>query len=110
MKRVKPIPKKVRPRLFLKQWRTHRGLTQEQLAERTDLSQGMISQLENNRTDFTGNLLDLLADALQCDRSDLLNRDPTDPESPWSIWDTLDIPERRRAVEIMKALKRASGE
>lgn len=110
MKRVKPIQKRQRPRLFLKQWRTHRGLTQEQLAERTDLSQGMISQLENGRSDFTGNLLDLLAEALQCDRADLLMRDPTEPDSPWSVWEALDIPERRQAVEIMKALKRASGE
>lgn len=85
-------------------------MTQEQLADRVGLTQGMISHLENGRTDFTGNMLDLLAEALGCERADLLMRDPTDTEAPWSIWETLDIPERKQTVEIMKALKRASGE
>lgn len=110
MKRVRPIQKRRPRRLYLAEWRKHRGLNQEQLAERTGFTQGMISHLETGRTDFTGNHLELLANALQCDPADLLMRNPLDPEAPWSIWETLQPPEKRQAVEIMKALKRAAGE
>lgn len=109
MKRVRPLPKRTRPPLHLAAWRKHRGLSQEQLAERIGVTQGMISHLENGRSDYTGHLLDSLADALQCEPADLIMRNPLDPEAPWSIWDTLNPPEKRQAVEIMKALKRTSG-
>lgn len=101
---------KQRRRLFLKEWRNHRGLTQEQLAERSELSQGLISQLEKNTTDFSGETLARLANALQCEPADLMMRNPLDQEAPWTIWDTLDKPQKVQAVEIMKALKRASGQ
>lgn len=96
--------------LFLKQWRKHRGLTQEQLAERVGITQGMISHLENDKSDYSGQLLAELAYALQCEPGDLVMRDPTDPEAPWSIWDTLKPATKKQAVEILHALKRASGE
>lgn len=109
MKVAKPLGPQRVP-LKLRQWRKYRGLNQEQLAERAGISQGMVSQLENNKTDYTGQLLNVLAYALQCEPGDLVMRDPTDPEAPWSIWDTLKPGEKRQAVEILQALKRASGE
>lgn len=110
MKRVHPLPKRTRRRLYLAEWRKYRNLTQEQLAERTGITQGMVSQLETGRSDFSGNVLEMLAEALMCDPADLLMRNPTDDDAPWSIWDTLNGPEKRQAVEIIKALKRASGD
>jgi hypothetical protein len=70
----------------------------------------MISQLETGLAGYTDNLLDLLANALNCEPADLLIRNPLDTEAPWSIWETLKPPERRQAVEILKALKRAAGD
>jgi len=111
-------PSKVTPRFkkpkglpLLPKWRKYRNeMTQDQLAERSGVTQGMISHLENGNTDFTGNMLERLAFALQCEPPDLIMRDPTDSEAPWTIWETLKPAERRQAVEILKALKRASGE
>ena len=106
-----PIPKRRdRRALFLRQWRKHRNLTQATLAERSGVSQGLISQLENNTTDYSGETLAALAFALNCDEADLIMRDPTDSEAPWSIWETLKPVEKRQAVEILKGLKRASGD
>ena len=101
---------KQRRKLFLREWRNHRVLTQEQLAERAGISQGMISQLEKGTTDFSGETLAALADALQCEPADLIMRNPGDPEAPWTIWDTLEKPQKRQAIEIMKALKRTGSE
>lgn len=107
---ARPQQKRQRRRWFLKQWREYRNLTQEQLAERIGATQGLISQLENYRVDYTGDLLQRLADALRCDPADLLMRDPTDPEAPWSIWDTIPPTQRPHAIEVLKTFKRASGE
>jgi transcriptional regulator with XRE-family HTH domain len=108
--RAMPHPKRQRRRWFLKQWREHRQLSQEALAERVGMTQGMISQLENNKVDFTATHLELLAEALRCEPADLLIRNPADPEAPWSIWDTLQPVQKRQAVEIMKTLKRTGTE
>jgi transcriptional regulator with XRE-family HTH domain len=101
---ARPRPKKPARRIFLREWRKHRGLTQERLAERAEVTQGMISQLEGGTSDFTGELLGRLADALSCDRADLIMRNPLDPEAPWSIWDTLKPQQRRQALRLLKAL------
>lgn len=108
-KKVKPRFKMKR-KLFLREWRKHRNLTQDQLAERSSVTQGMISQLENGSTDYTGETLERLAHALDCQPGDLIMRDPTDTEAPWTIWETLSPVERRQAIGILQALKRASGE
>lgn len=78
---------KKRRKLFLREWRKHRGLSQEQLAERVGTTQGHISHLETGRSDYSGELLAILADALQCEPVDLMMRNPLDPAAPWSIWD-----------------------
>lgn len=109
--RVRPHQKRKRGLPLLAKWREYRSrMTQEQLAERSGLTQGMISHLENGKTDYSGETLEILAFALQCEPADLLMRDPTDSEAPWSIWETLDPPQRRVAVEMLKGIKRASGE
>src|SRR3990167_4297611 len=96
---------KQRRPLFLREWRKHRALTQEQLAERTGLTQGLISQLENNTSDYSGQTITALAEGLNCEPADLMMRNPMDPEAPWSIWETLKPVEKRQAVEIIKGSK-----
>lgn len=97
-------PKTKRRRLFLREWRSYRNLTQEKLAERSSLTQGMISQLENDQSDYTGELLRRLADALSCEPVDLIVRDPTDSESLWTIWDQAKPGQRRQITEVAKTL------
>lgn len=99
-----PNPKRQKRRIFLREWRKHRGLTQERLADRARLSQGMISQLEGGVSDYTGDLLAALADALSCDPVDLLIRNPLDEDAPWSIWDRLKPVQRKQAIRLLKAL------
>lgn len=74
--KVRPIPKPERPRHFIREWRKFRGLTQERLAERVDVTAGAISQLENGIVSYTQPTLEALAYALQCEPGDLLSRDP----------------------------------
>ncbi|AYD00001.1 helix-turn-helix transcriptional regulator [Neorhizobium sp. NCHU2750] len=89
MKKVKPNFKKPKARYFFKEWRKHRGLTQEDLAERVGVSTSSISQLERGLQGFTDSTLEAIAEALSCKPGDLLMRNPLDHDAPWSILDTL---------------------
>lgn len=100
-------PRVQRTPLRLTAWRKFRGMTQEELAAESGLSQGLISQLENNTTDYSGDTLARLAFALNCTEIDLLTRNPDDPEGLGKAWDTLSARERRQLVGIIKSLKEA---
>ena len=96
--------KSKRRKTFIKEWRKFRGLTQEQLAERVDMSPGNVSLIERGLQNYTQDTLEAFADVLNCEPSDLLNRNPLDPEAIWSIWDHAKPGQRRQIVEIAKTL------
>lgn len=100
MPKVRPIPKPTKARHFIRQWRAHRGLTLEQLAERIDVTHGALSQLERGLVNYTQPMLEALAYALRCSPADLLMRDPTQESAAWSLADHLQkaSPERQRAI------------
>jgi transcriptional regulator with XRE-family HTH domain len=105
-KRVVPRfkPPTVRRRIFLKQWREYRDLTQEQLAERVGWSVGNVSQLERGLQGYSQEGLEALADALQCDPGQLLTVDPTGDDAIWSIWEKAKPGERQMIVELAKTV------
>jgi transcriptional regulator with XRE-family HTH domain len=107
--KVHPVPKPAKPRHFIKEWRLHRGLTQERLAERVGVTHGALSQLERGLTNYTQPMVEALADALHCEIGDLITRDPN--SDIWSIWDTvrkLPPEELRRVRIVLEAFQKAS--
>jgi transcriptional regulator with XRE-family HTH domain len=97
-KRSKGLP-------LLKDWRKYRdNITQARLADRAGLPQAMISRLENREIDYTGEVLERLAIALNCEPADLLIRNPLDPDAPWTIWNNLKPAQKKQAVRLLKAL------
>ena len=100
--RLKPTAP--RRRIFLKQWREHRGLTQEQLADRVGWSVGNVSQLERGLQGYSQEGLESLAEALQCDPGHLLNVDPSKDDAIWSIWEKAEPAERRLIVDLAKTV------
>lgn len=105
MPKVTPHPKPPRRRTFIRQWRQHRGLTIEQLAERVGVTHGAISQLERGLVNYTQPMLEAIADALMCEPADLLMRDPTREDAIWSIYDQLEPAQRNEAVDFMRYLR-----
>ena len=95
---------------YIKQWRKHRGLTQDQLAERIGIDKGYLSKIENGKRRYDQPFLEAAAVALQCSPADLIMRDPSDPAGIWSVWDTLTGPQQVQVVEIAKTLKRTGTE
>jgi transcriptional regulator with XRE-family HTH domain len=106
-KRVTPrfkAPTAPRRRIFLKQWREYRDLTQEQLAERVGWSVGNVSQLERGLQGYSQEGLEALADALNCDPGQLLTVDPTGDDAIWSIWERAKPAERTMIVNVAKTI------
>jgi transcriptional regulator with XRE-family HTH domain len=90
---------------YIKEWRKHRGLTQEQLAERIGIARSYLTKIERGTRRYDQPFLEAAADALRCDPGDIITRNPTDPESIWSIWDTLTPLERQQAVAVIRAIR-----
>lgn len=103
MAKVQTYFKKPRPRFFFREWRKHRGLTQEMLGDRIGTSASSISQLESGKQGFTDSTLIAIADALRCGPGDLLMRNPLDPEAPWSIWESIKPERRPQALAVLRA-------
>lgn len=103
-KAPKTPPRQKFRRTFIAQWRDFRNLTQEQLADRLDMTQSHLSMLENGRRGYTQETLEAVANALQTDVASLLMRDPTDPDAIWSIWDQAKPGERQMIVDIAKTV------
>lgn len=66
-----------RRRHFIQEWREFRELTQEELAERLDMTKASISRIENLKQGYTQNFLEACADALGTHPGTLLMRGPT---------------------------------
>lgn len=107
--RVLPRPKRVLRRTFIREWRKHRGLTQEQLGDRLDLTSSHISMIEAGQRPYTQETLESIAEALQTDPASLLTRNPMDPEGIWSIWDHAKEGERTMIVNIAKQVVGKTG-
>jgi transcriptional regulator with XRE-family HTH domain len=93
-------------RHYIKEWRRHRGLTQEQLAERIGITKSYVSKIEAGKKRYDQPFLEAAAEALRCEPADLIIRDPSDPDGIWDIWDQLKPTQRAQVVEIAKTLKR----
>jgi len=92
-------------RHYIREWRKHRGLTQEQLAERIGIARSYLTKIERGSRRYDQPFLEAAADALRCEPGDIIMRDPTDSEAIWSIWDRLKPAERVQAVAVLRALQ-----
>lgn len=104
------ISRMAKQRHFIREWRKHRGLTQEQLAERIGITKSYLSKIESGKKRYDQPFLEAAAEVLQCEPADLIIRDPSDPDGIWSIWDQLQPAQRTQVVEIAKTLKRTGTE
>ena len=93
-----PKPKKFQP-TCIRQWRHYRGLTLETVAERIDMTPGLVSLVERGLRGYTQDTVEALASAMRTDPAGLLTRDPTDPKAIWGIWDKAKPGQRKQILE-----------
>jgi transcriptional regulator with XRE-family HTH domain len=93
-------------RHFIKEWRVHKRLTQEQFAERVGISRAYLSKIESGKRRYDQPFLEAAADILSCEPADLIMRNPTDPAGLWSIYDQLTETQRIQLVAIGETLRK----
>lgn len=89
---------------YLRQWREHRQKTLVQVAEHLHMTHGNLSKIERGLVPYNQELLERLAELYRCEPVDLLIRDPSDPESIWSIWDKARPGERGQIAAVANAI------
>ena len=96
-------------RAFFREWRKHRHLTLEQLADRIGMTHASVSRIERSLQKWDQDFLEKVADALMCEPVDLLVRNPEDPDGIWSLWDRAKPGTRQQIVEIAKTLLKTAS-
>jgi transcriptional regulator with XRE-family HTH domain len=89
---------------YIREWRKHRQLTQEQLAERIGIARSYLTKIERGTRRYDQPFLEAAAEQLRCEPCDLIMRDPSDPEGIWSIWDQLKPSQRIQAMAVLRAI------
>lgn len=83
---IRPPTRRVWRRIYLKQWREKRGLSQEELAEASGVSTGQISLIESRLSAGSPETLEKLAKALDITVGELLDVDPSPDGSLFRTW------------------------
>lgn len=99
----KPGP--LRPH-FIKEWREHRQVSQDVLADRIGISKATLSRIENLKIPYTQDFLEVCAEMLLCEPADLIMRNPLASEAVWSIWEQVPPTQRDQAIEVLKTFRR----
>lgn len=94
-----------KPPHFIRQWRKHRHLTLEQLAERIGMTHQNLGKIERFQVPYGQHLLEALAEELRATPADIINIDPTKEDAVWSIYETLTAPQRRQAAAMLRVIQ-----
>lgn len=68
-----------------------------------ETTKSVISALENGKQRWNQDIVELAAEALNCEPPDLIVRDPTAPEPIWSLWDRVPAVNRDLARKTLEA-------
>lgn len=101
------LPDMAERRIFFREWRKHRGLTLQRLADRLEgvTTYASLSRIERGRQPYDRKILEAVADALDCEPADLLSRDPAAPDyKAWRIINGMKPEQREQAVRVLEAL------
>lgn len=90
---------------YLKEWRLHRGLSQDAVADAIGKSSNYLSELERGKKRYNADILEALADVYECTPSDLLGTDPEasqDSSEIVNIWAHISPEKRGQARQILE--------
>lgn len=102
---------------YLKQWRKHRNLTQDQVVDRLLIMEdpqlpataASLSRLENGKQPYGQRILEALAEIYQCEPDHLIGRDPTKAGEIIDLWQRMTLEQRNRARAVLQALNAEAG-
>jgi transcriptional regulator with XRE-family HTH domain len=95
---------KLSGKTYFREWRQHRALTLQVLADRMSITPSHLSMLERGQRGYSQAILESLAAALRVDKASLLLGDPSDPSAIWSVWDRAKASQKRRIEEQARTI------
>lgn len=99
-----------RRRTHIADWRRHKNLTQDQLAEMLGTSKPTISRIENGESPYGQDFVEACAEALGIEPGDLIDRDPRSPPDILAqLCKRLPPAQRVVATEVLAAIIRSNG-
>lgn len=104
-------------RIYLKQWREHRHLTQDQVVDRLAVHEdgklpktvASLSRIETGNQPYSDRLLCALADIYNCEKWELIGRDPTKEGVVIDMVRRLDQKKQEQVAAFIKGLEAADG-
>lgn len=102
---------------YLKEWRKHRHLTQEQVVNRLAAfddpllpqTTASLSRLENGKQPYGQRILEALAEIYDCDADHLIGRNPKMEGEVLDFFRGMPMEERKRALAVLEALRASAG-
>jgi len=102
---------------YLKEWRKHRHLTQDQVIDRLvsfddpllPQTAASLSRIENGKQIYTQRTLEALADIYSCEPHELIGRNPTKEGQVIDMLARLSESQMRQITVILEALVRDAG-
>lgn len=92
-------------RNYLRAWREHKGLTQEELAEKVGTAKAVISLLENEKRPLSAKWLRKFADVFGTTPGRILDVDPQEADAEvLDIWDHIAAKDRAQAIRVLRSL------
>lgn len=108
MKQARSTPQKRNfRRTFIREWRKHRDMTLEELAEAVDMTASHFSMLERGQRGYTQETLEAVAVALKTSSGALLNRNPLVDGEDWAVWEQAKPSDRRLAMDLLRTVKKS---
>lgn len=93
---------------FLRKWRLHREMKQQEAADKIGLSRSHLSNIETGRKGYDQGFIEAAARVYRCSPADLIGRDPTAQEPIWNIVQAIPESERPRAARVLEAFRKAN--
>lgn len=93
-----------REQTFLRAWRKHREMTQEDLAAAASVDRTVISKLETSKIGYTQETLEALSSALRCKTWQLIGVDPLAPAAGVvDIWERIPDVNKEQARRTLQS-------
>ena len=95
---------------YIREWRKFRDLSIRELATLMGhANHSHLSRLERGLAGYTQENLESLATILGCQPVDLLLRDPSEPDTIWTVWAALTPEKRQHALDYLCVLKESQA-
>jgi len=96
---------------LIREWRKHRGLTQQTLAEQIGISRSYLALIELGKRSCPQEVRSAIAVVLKCSRADLLEGGPANSDDILLFWSSLTEAERIDGLEMLRSMfaKKKSG-